>query len=61
MGVGLFRRLWYRLRQSRHDAELREELEAHRAMRQARLERDGLGADEAAAQSPCYGQCDAGA
>jgi putative ABC transport system permease protein len=42
-----FRRLWYLLRRSRHDAELREELEAHRALRQARLERDGLTPAEA--------------
>ena len=36
-----FRRLAYRLRQSRHDAELREEIEAHRALRAAQMERDG--------------------
>ena len=44
----LFRRLWHGLRQSRHDAELREELESHRALRQAQLERDGLTQAEAA-------------
>ena len=46
-----FRRLWHVLRQSRHDAELREELEAHRALRQAQLERDGLTPTEAARSS----------
>ena len=39
----LFRRLLHFLRWSRHDADLREEIEAHRALRQAALERDGLG------------------
>ena len=43
-----FRRLAYRLRQSRHDAELREEIEAHRALRAAQMERDGLSPQEAA-------------
>ena len=42
------RRLVYLLRQSRYDAELREEIEAHRALRAAHLERDGLTAQEAA-------------
>jgi predicted permease len=42
------RRLVYFVRQSRHDAELREEIEAHRALRAARLEREGLTAQEAA-------------
>jgi hypothetical protein len=37
-----FRRLAYLLRQSRHERELREEIEAHRAMRAAHLEREGL-------------------
>jgi predicted permease len=32
----------YLLRQSRHERELREEIEAHRAMRAAHLEREGL-------------------
>ena len=41
MGV-LFRRLRYFLFRSRHDAELREEIEAHRALRQEALERAGL-------------------
>jgi putative ABC transport system permease protein len=36
------RRLSYLLRQSRRDEELREEIEAHRALRAAHLERDGL-------------------
>ena len=42
-----FRRLAYLLRQSRHDAELREEIEAHRALRAAHLEREGLTSQEA--------------
>jgi putative ABC transport system permease protein len=41
------RRVTYLLRQSRHDAELREEIEAHRSLRQAHLEREGLAASEA--------------
>ncbi|HEX5108082.1 MAG TPA: ABC transporter permease [Vicinamibacterales bacterium] len=36
------RRLTYVLRQSRHDTELREEIEAHRALRAAHMEWDGL-------------------
>ena len=44
----LFRRLLYLLRQSRHEAELREEIEAHRALRASRLEREGLSPHEAA-------------
>src|SRR5688572_231563 len=42
------RRLAYLLRQSRRDAELREEMEAHRALRAAQLDRDGLTPQEAA-------------
>jgi predicted permease len=41
------RRLSYLLRQSRHDAELREEIEAHRALRAADLEREGLSPQQA--------------
>ena len=45
-------RIVHRLRhffgRSRHDADLREEIEAHRALRQAALERDGLAPEEAA-------------
>ena len=41
------RRLVYLLRQSRHDAELREEIEAHRALRAAHLASEGLTAQEA--------------
>jgi predicted permease len=44
----LFQRLLHLLRWSRHDADLREEIETHRSLRQDALERDGLGADEAA-------------
>lgn len=47
----LFRRLMHVLRWSRHDTDLREEIEAHRALRQAALERDGLGPDDAAQAS----------
>ena len=47
----LFRRLLHVLRWSRHDADLREEIEAHRTLRQAALERDGLGPDDAAQTS----------
>jgi predicted permease len=42
------RRLLHFLRRSRHDADLREEMEGHRALRQAALERDGLAPDDAA-------------
>jgi predicted permease len=42
------RRLAYLLRQSRHDADLREEIEAHRALRAAHLEREGLTPRQAA-------------
>ena len=38
----VWRRLWYALTQARRDRDLREEMETHRAMRQAQLERDGL-------------------
>ena len=41
------RRLAYLLRQSRHDRELREEIEAHRSLRAAHLEREGLTPQEA--------------
>ena len=47
----LLRRLMYFLRRSRHDAELREEIEAHRALRQDAFERDGLAPDDAARAS----------
>jgi predicted permease len=42
------RRLAYLLRQSRYDADLREEIEAHRLLRAAHLQREGLTAQEAA-------------
>jgi macrolide transport system ATP-binding/permease protein len=42
------RRLAYWSRQSRHDADLREEIEAHRALRAAQMEREGLSPQEAA-------------
>src|SRR5688572_2467027 len=42
------RRVAYLFGQSRHDTELREEMEAHRALRAAQLERDGLTPQDAA-------------
>src|SRR5262245_20644535 len=47
----LFRRLRYFLSRSRHDAELREEIEVHRALRQDAFERSGLSPAAAAAAS----------
>jgi putative ABC transport system permease protein len=47
----LLRRLMYILGRSRHDADLRDELEAHRAHRQDAFERDGLTPDDAARAS----------
>lgn len=44
----LFRRLRFFLRRSRHDADLRDEIESHRAHRQDALERDGIAPDAAA-------------
>jgi hypothetical protein len=44
----LFQRLLHLLRWSRHGADLREEIETHRSLRQYALERDGLGSDDAA-------------
>jgi putative ABC transport system permease protein len=44
----LLRRLMYFLRRPRQDADLRDEIESHRAHRQDALERDGLGSDAAA-------------
>jgi predicted permease len=46
-----FRRLLHVLRWWRDDADLREEIETHRSLRQAALERDGLARDEAAQAS----------
>ena len=43
----LLRRLLHFLRQRRQDADLREEMETHRSLRQAQLEQDGLSEDEA--------------
>ena len=43
----LFRKLGQLLRLSRHDDDLREEIETHRSLRQDALERDGLGPDDA--------------
>jgi predicted permease len=47
----LFRRLLRLLRWPRHDADLREEIETHRSLRQVALERGGLGPDDAARAS----------
>ena len=47
----LFRRLLHIVRWSRHEADLREEIETHRTLRQAALERDGLRPDDAAPAS----------
>jgi putative ABC transport system permease protein len=44
----IFRGLLSWLKRSRHDADLLEEIETHRALRQAALERDGHSAEEAA-------------
>jgi putative ABC transport system permease protein len=49
--TSLLRRLWHRLTPARHDADLAEEIETHRQLRQAQLERDGLPPAEAAAAS----------
>ena len=43
----MWRRLWYGLTRARRDRDLREEMETHRVMRQAQLERDGLPCDSA--------------
>jgi predicted permease len=45
------RRLLYLLRQSRHDRELREEIEAHRALRASHLEREGMTSQQADTES----------
>ena len=45
------RRLLYLLRQSRHDRELREEIEAHRALRALHLEREGMTSQQADTES----------
>ncbi len=45
--MGIIRRLVSRLRQGRADRELREEIETHRALRQAQLIREGLTPAEA--------------
>jgi predicted permease len=46
MGTWL-RRLAYLLRQSRHERELREEIDTHRALRVSHLEREGLATQQA--------------
>lgn len=47
----LLNRLLYLLRRSRHDADLRDEMETHRSLRQDKLERDGITQVEAAQAS----------
>src|SRR5215207_879764 len=47
----LLRRFWYRVTQPRHDADLAEEIETHRQLRQAQLERDGVSPADAALAS----------
>jgi putative ABC transport system permease protein len=47
----LFRKLRHFFRGSRHDADLREEIETHRSLRQAALEREGFRPDVAANES----------
>jgi len=46
--ITIWRRLRHVLSWSRHDADLREEIEAHRALRQDAFERDGLAPGDAA-------------
>jgi predicted permease len=45
------RRLLYLFQQSRHDAELRDEIEVHRSLRQAHLERQGRAPADASLES----------
>lgn len=47
----LLNRLLYLLRRTRHDADLREEMETHRSLRQEKLERDGPAPPDAASAS----------
>lgn len=47
----LLRRLLYFFRRSQYERDLRDEIEAHRALRQSALERDGLTPDDAALAS----------
>ena len=47
----LLRRIGYWLRHRRHEADLSEEIESHRAMMQARLEASGLSSDAARDES----------
>ena len=49
--ITLLRRLLYVLRRPRHDADLRAEIEVHRALRQEAFERDGLAPADAARAS----------
>jgi putative ABC transport system permease protein len=49
--TSLIRRLWHRMTQAGHDADLAEEIETHRQLRQAQLEREGLSPADAALAS----------
>jgi predicted permease len=49
--TSMLRRLWYRVTQVRRDADLTEEMETHRQLRQAQLEREGLSPTDAALAS----------
>ncbi len=49
--ISPLRRLWYRATQARRDDELAEEMETHRQLRQAQLERGGLSPADAALAS----------
>ena len=59
--TSLLRRFWYRMTQARHDADLVEEIETHRQLRQAQLEREGLSPAAAALAHPLTrSRCSAG-
>ncbi len=49
--ITILRRLEHVFVRSRHDAELREEIEAHRALRQDAYEREGRSREDAARAS----------
>ena len=49
--TSMLRRLWYRITQARRDADLTEEMETHRQLRQAQLQREGLAPAAAARAS----------
>jgi putative ABC transport system permease protein len=54
--TSILRRLWYRVTRRRRDADLAEEMETHRRLRQAQLERQGASpADAALASRRAFG------